>query len=251
MPQFVTAVWELLVNTGIQTKYDNLVSHALQFLSTVADRNHYRHLFEDPTVLASICEKVIIPNMDFRLSDEELFEDNPEEYIRRDIEGSDVDTRRRAACDLVRTLSQNFEAKIMEIFGRYLQVLLAKYAENPATNWRTKDTAIYLVTSMASKGATQKHGVTQTSELVPLPQFTQQQIVPELERQNINEIPVLKADALKFVMTFRSILGPQIVIACIPQIVRHIQAHSIVVHSYAACTLDKILIMKAADGQPV
>lgn len=55
-------------------------------------------------------------------SDEELFEDNPEEYTRRDIEGSDVDTRRRAACDLVNTLSQHFEQRIMEIFGQYLEV---------------------------------------------------------------------------------------------------------------------------------
>lgn len=55
-------------------------------------------------------------------SDEELFAENAEEYIRRDIEGSDVDTRRRAACDLVRVLSANFEAKIFEIFGQYLQV---------------------------------------------------------------------------------------------------------------------------------
>lgn len=48
--------------------------------------------------------------------------DNPEEYIRRDIEGSDVDTRRRAACDLVKVLSKYFEAKIMDIFGAYIQV---------------------------------------------------------------------------------------------------------------------------------
>lgn len=66
MPKFVTAVWELLVNTGLQNKYDGLVSNALLFLSTVAGRNQYRHLFEDPNVLASICEKVIVPNMDFR-----------------------------------------------------------------------------------------------------------------------------------------------------------------------------------------
>lgn len=58
----------------------------------------------------------------FIASDEELFEDNPEEYTRRDIEGSDVDTRRRAACDLVNTLSQNFEQRIMDIFGQYIQV---------------------------------------------------------------------------------------------------------------------------------
>ena len=43
-----------------------LVSNALQFLATVADRTQYRHLFEDPATLGSICEKVIIPNMEFR-----------------------------------------------------------------------------------------------------------------------------------------------------------------------------------------
>lgn len=57
-------------------------------------------------------------------SDNELFVDNPEEYIRRDIEGSDVDTRRRAACDLVKVLSKYFEAKIMDIFGAYIQVAI-------------------------------------------------------------------------------------------------------------------------------
>jgi hypothetical protein len=56
------------------------------------------------------------------VSDEELFVDNAEEYIRRDIEGSDVDTRRRAACDLVKVFSRSFERKITEIFGSYVQV---------------------------------------------------------------------------------------------------------------------------------
>jgi hypothetical protein len=53
-----------------------------------------------------------------------LFVDNAEEYIRRDIEGSDVDTRRRAACDLVKVLSRYFEGKITEIFGSYVQVCI-------------------------------------------------------------------------------------------------------------------------------
>lgn len=66
LPQFVTDVWSLLVSTGLQPKYDLLVSNALQFLSSVADRAHYRNLFEDDNVLNGICEKVIIPNMEFR-----------------------------------------------------------------------------------------------------------------------------------------------------------------------------------------
>lgn len=56
--------------------------------------------------------------------DEELFEDNPEEYIRRDIEGSDVDTRRRAACDLIKVLGKSFEQEIEKIFGAYVRVRL-------------------------------------------------------------------------------------------------------------------------------
>lgn len=66
MQRFVTAVWELLVNTGQQPKYDALVTNALHFLSTVAGRQQYSSLFAEPSVLASICEKVIVPNMDFR-----------------------------------------------------------------------------------------------------------------------------------------------------------------------------------------
>ncbi|KAL2737733.1 exportin-2 [Vespula squamosa] len=248
LPEFVTTVWNLLTSTGQQTKYDALVSSALQFLAIVADRSRYRNLFEDSGTLSSICEKVIIPNMEFRDSDAELFEDNPEEYIRRDIEGSDVDTRRRAACDLVKVLSKYFEAKIMEIFGAYIQVMLQNYAEKPTENWRSKDAAIYLITSSATKGQTQRHGVTQSSQLVPLPQFTAQHIEPELSKPNVNECPVLKADAIKFVMSFRSVLPQELVVGSLPQLVRHLSATSIVVHTYAACAVDRILAMRSTDN---
>lgn len=60
--------------------------------------------------------------------------------------------------------------------------MLAKYAELPNVHWRSKDAAMYLVTSLVSRGATQKHGVTQTSQLVSIPQFCQQHVIPELER---------------------------------------------------------------------
>ena len=128
LPQFVTAVWNLLVTTGKEPKYDSLVSNAIGFLSSVSEREVNKSLFSDANILNSICEKVILPNIEFRQSDEELFEDNAEEYIRRDIEGSDVDTRRRAACDLVKALSKSFEAPMADIFGRYISAMLESYA---------------------------------------------------------------------------------------------------------------------------
>lgn len=62
--------------------------------------------------------------------------------------------------------------------------MLQNYADKPTENWRSKDAAIYLVTSSASRGQTQKHGVTQSSELVSLPQFAIQHIQPELLKPN-------------------------------------------------------------------
>lgn len=62
--------------------------------------------------------------------------------------------------------------------------MLQNYADKPSENWRNKDAAIYLITSSASKAQTQKHGVTQSSDLVPLPQFAAQHIEPELTKPN-------------------------------------------------------------------
>jgi len=248
LPQFVTAVWNLLVTTGKEPKYDSLVSNAIGFLSSVSERETNKSLFSDASILNSICEKVILPNIEFRQSDEELFEDNAEEYIRRDIEGSDVDTRRRAACDLVKALSKSFEAPMTEIFGRYINAMLESYARDPKSNWRSKDAAIYLIIALASKGQTARHGTTQTNQLVDLVDFFSQHIVNELQQANVNELMVLKADAIKYLMTFRNQLPREAILVSIKSLIDLLRSNSIVVHSYAANAVDKILMLKATDG---
>lgn len=100
---FVTDVWSLLVKVGNATSQDGLTAQALRFLTTVA-RGVHHSLFGDRETLKSIVENIVLPNLRIREEDEELFEMNYTEYIRRDIEGSDSDTRRRMACELVKAL---------------------------------------------------------------------------------------------------------------------------------------------------
>lgn len=90
---------------------DLLALSAIQFLTTVARSPRNAGLFQTEDALRQICEKIVIPNL--RLSEdlEELFEMNFVEYVRRDTEGSDFDTRRRAATELVKALQGNFEAE--------------------------------------------------------------------------------------------------------------------------------------------
>uniref|UniRef100_A0A3Q1ATN1 Exportin-2 n=1 Tax=Amphiprion ocellaris TaxID=80972 RepID=A0A3Q1ATN1_AMPOC len=234
-----------LDNKLLQT---DLVSNAIQFLASVCERPHYKHLFEDQNTLTSICEKVIVPNMEFRSADEEAFEDNSEEYIRRDLEGSDIDTRRRAACDLVRGLCKFFEGPVTAIFSGYVNSMLAEYAKNPGENWKHKDAAIYLVTSLASKAQTQKHGITQANELVNLTEFFVNHILPDLKSPNVNEFPVLKADAVKYVMIFRSQLPKEQLLQAVPLLITHLQAESTVEHTYAAHALERLFTMRGPNN---
>lgn len=82
--------------------------------------------------------------------------------------------------------------------------MLQQYAQNPEQNWKAKDCAIYLVVALTVKGKTAAQGATTTNELVGIPDFFNQHIMPELQSANLDERPVLKADALKFLTTFRS-----------------------------------------------
>ncbi len=54
----------------------------------------------------------------------DLFEDDPVEYIRRDIEGSDSDTRRRSATELVKGLRKHYEQPCTQICSAYLVRML-------------------------------------------------------------------------------------------------------------------------------
>jgi len=61
--------------------------------------------------------------------------------------------------------------------------MLEQYAANEQ-NWRSKDAALFLVTTLASRGSTQRHGTTKVSELVNLEEFTTLHVLPELENSN-------------------------------------------------------------------
>jgi len=113
--QFVGTSWNLLTTLGPQTKYDLVVSKALQFLTNIVKIPDQAQTFNNAETLNQIVEKVVLPNLALRESDIEQFEDEPIEYIRRDLEGSDSDTRRRAATDFLRGLVEQNEQLVTDV----------------------------------------------------------------------------------------------------------------------------------------
>ncbi|KAF2354137.1 Exportin/Importin Cse1-like [Trinorchestia longiramus] len=251
LQRFVTAVWELLSSTTLALKCDQMVSHAIHFLSTVAERDHNKSFFENEAVLSGICEKVILPNMHLRSCDEELFEDSPDQWVSQELDGADSETRRRAAVDFVRVLARHFETRITQVFGAYIHSMLASYQGKRAECWRNKVAAIYLVTTLSAKGATARHGATKINSLVDIADFYSNHIFPELQNDDVNDLPLVKAECIKYLISFRSALPQECVKAALPHLVRILGARSVVVHSYAAAALDRCLLLRAVDQTPL
>ncbi|CAG8634271.1 1770_t:CDS:10 [Funneliformis caledonium] len=243
LPTFVETVWTLLTTTGLESKYDILVSKAMAFLSKVVKLERYSGLFAKRDVLTQFCEKIILPNMYFRPIDEELFDYDPIEFIRRDLEGSDSDTRRRAASDFVRSLMTYFQKDITNIIWTYINKYLQRYTEDQR-NWKDKDAAIYLLTSIAAPGSTTKHGITAVNEDVDVVGFFSENVLEDLQTAVVSGQPVLKVDAIKYVYTFRNQMTRQQLISVFPLLVKHLSSSNYVVHTYSAISIERLLFMR-------
>ncbi|KAK9386894.1 Cse1-domain-containing protein [Lipomyces mesembrius] len=242
LPSFVDTTWTLLTTTGLEPKYDLLISRALSFLTTVTKSPERAQVFSSSDILQQIVEKVVLPNMSLRTSDEELFEDDPIEYTRRDLEGSDSDTRRRAATDFLRELKERFEGLVTDVVMSYVQRYLQQYSADRSANWQLKDTAVYLFSSVAVKGTITASGVSATNMLLDVVGFFSQNIAPDLVEPSTH--PILKVDAIKFIHTFRNQLTKQQLLEAFPVLSSMFLSPEYVVYTYAAITIERILSIR-------
>eukprot|EP00727_Mastigamoeba_balamuthi_P006895 m51a1_g2826 hypothetical protein (1019) ;mRNA; f:202592-207604 len=240
---FLSDVWQLLLRVPDDPKFDNLAIAGVKFLTGVTTSVNHK-MFGKPEVLQSVCMNIVLPNIRFRESDEELFEDTPKEYIRRDMEGSDATTRRRAATELVKGLRKNYEQMVTQLFASDVTRMLDEYSQDRAGKWQSKDAAIFLVTALAVRGVSAAQGATQTNELVPVASFFLSHVLPDLQRQDTH--PVIKADCLKFISTFRKILTatPTDAQGVLSLLIAALSDSNPVVSTYAAAVLERVLVIR-------
>uniref|UniRef100_A0A914GU25 Exportin-2 n=1 Tax=Globodera rostochiensis TaxID=31243 RepID=A0A914GU25_GLORO len=172
--RFIASVWNLLVMTDSRIRFDSMVSAALSFLAAICQRPHYAPQFRNEGVLKAICENVVVKNLMLRPEDLEIYENEPFEFLKRDVEGSDLETRRRGAADFVRALCKQFEPEVCALLSSAIQSFLTQYHQNPALNFAKKDVVYYLVSALASKSTTTRHGTTDASQLINVAEFYQE-----------------------------------------------------------------------------
>lgn len=243
---FLTNVWELLgrlagMDSSVQIHFDTLVIEAMAFIAHAITGSHHS-AFQGS--LEDLGTNIILPNISFTENMLETFEYEPLEYIRLDLEGSDSHTRRRAAIDLIKSMRRFYEGPVTDLFASIINRLLSEGAADPENGWRATDQAIYLVIALATTSQTRVKGVVAVNELVPLVSFFEETILPLLEDANPDASPVIKAGALRFVISFRRQLQPQHVERLFPVFTTLLTAQATVVASYAAIAIDAYLAQR-------
>ncbi|OAX36460.1 Cse1-domain-containing protein [Rhizopogon vinicolor AM-OR11-026] len=247
---FVQSVWELIGSNKLPGVADDaLVSQSLRFISTAIRSGYYKSLFSSRDTIASLVQGVVIPNVGLRDHEMEQFEDEPLEFIRLDLafggSASEVATRRQAAADVLQALvSSGYQAEATEIVGSWITSGLQEYNSNPAQNWKAKDSAIYLLTAVATEASTTQHGVTSTNALVDVVKFFSEHVYQDLQASDGSVHAILHVDAIRFLLTFRNQLTREQLLSVLPLLVRHLNSDNYVTYTYAAITIDRILFIK-------
>ncbi|AMD22666.1 HHL104Wp [Eremothecium sinecaudum] len=242
VPDFIHTIWNLLTSLSSQRKNDILVSKCLSFMTAVTHIPRYLELFNNENAMTGIAEQIILPNVTMRESDVELFEDDPIEYVRRDLGGSDSDTRRRACTDFLKELKEKNQVLLTNVILQHISKFFDKYRADPVSNWKYKDLCVYLFTSLAIDGNITNSGVSSTNNMLHVVDFFTKEIVPDLSDNVPN--PILKVNAIKYIYTFRNQLTKEHLLQILPVLARFLQDDEYVVYTYASMTIERILSIR-------
>ncbi|KAJ1366069.1 hypothetical protein KIN20_026653 [Parelaphostrongylus tenuis] len=143
--------------------------------------------------------------------------------------------------DLVRALCRKYEDRLVSILSQIVQLLCSD------GDWLKLDVVYCLVTAIATKTGTAKGGVTSTTSLINVGDYYTSQVQGHLSG-SVDDTPILKADAFKFVVTFRNQLSADVLVEVVQAANRVLTSRLPILQKYAAYALDKLLLVKQPNS---
>jgi len=133
------------------------VSQSLRFISTAIRSGAYRDIFGAHETIQGLIGGVVVPNVALRARDVEAFEDTPLEYIRGELQVSEISTPRQAAADVLKALASvgpESELVATRLVFEWISRALAEVAQGGEDGWKSKDAAVYLFEAVATRSGT-------------------------------------------------------------------------------------------------
>lgn len=162
------------------------------------------------------------------------------------MEDSDTESRRKCTQELLRAMCRQFEQLTTAICSQHVNQMLIQFASDKS-QWKMKDCSIHLMLGIAIQAESSQLGVSQVNDGVNVMEFFSSHILTELQEPDMNVRPMVKATCIKFVSIFRNQFSKEQFGALMPLLISHLSSPHVVVHTYAAAAIQKMLTSKI-DG---
>lgn len=240
------AIWQMIVGNKVQPnkQCEKLVKITVKYLGEMANQKSKEDFYK--MNLIKIFDTLILPNISITADDMDEYEDDPDAYIRNDLEESDVETRRRYCMKLVQQLSKKFSQDVTNLIGNYVNNYLADYQQNREAQWTKKTSLLNLLIGASISQYTFRSGAVEVLiDDQMLFSYIEQLVVPELQEQQVDNLPILKATCIKFVYMFRNQIPDDYVPTFIGMFCNFLGSSSTVNQSYAAACIEKLMLKKS------
>jgi hypothetical protein len=105
----------------------------------------------------------------------------------------------------VQSLAKKFPNEVNSLIGDYVNNLLADYQQNREKEWIKKTTVLNLIITASISQYTYRNGAEQILiSFETLGGYLENLVLPELQEQKIDHLPMLKATCIKFIYMFRN-----------------------------------------------
>lgn len=138
---------------------ERLVFAMLRYIGDCSSIQKYQELIKSN--LQIVFSVLILPNISITQDDIDEFEDDPDQYIKNDLEESDSETRRRQCMKFVQQLSRRFQIEMNALIGQQINMLMQNYAQNKVQNWIQKATMLNLLITSSIGCYTYNYGASE------------------------------------------------------------------------------------------
>jgi exportin-2 (importin alpha re-exporter) len=158
---FFQAIWQVIADGRVTAarEAERLVFALVKYIGECTNIGSYSEFIKQN--LALLFSVVVLPNISLTQEDVDEFEDDPQQYIKNDLEESDQETRRRHCMKFVQQLSRKYQAEMAGLIGDFITQLNCEYEQNKAQHWQKKITLLNLLITASIGCYTYQQGATE------------------------------------------------------------------------------------------
>lgn len=226
----VSLVWMILCARDNSHRYDALMCSCLSLFASLS-RKHFYQSFFDEGKLTGLINQVVVMHAPAREDDIDAVVDDPS-YLERELisTANESVSKRGAVMQLIASLCELFEERIVTLIGAQINQFTAAYKTNPITHWTSIETAFFLFVSIGLKTNSNAHAH------FPVAQYLGEHVVTLLNQytQTSAPSPLLVLSALKALQIYGKHIPSEVHLQMLQVLFHYIRSDEHVIASYSA-----------------